>query len=169
MIRFLSSQVVLISHKTEKMPIHHRFSLSLFDQGFLWKGVFCGSSKHSTPVFCGGVYTFWETVSKPVCVFQHTGEWRRPWCLRAPSLREGLLLCSGGPSAGDSSDAAQRHSRQRELCLLVPPRAQDSHGWDWAYSPEDSLSENQWWSCQRICEVEIWVPLHRGGHLSRAV
>lgn len=118
------------------------------------------------PLFRRGIYTFWETVSKHVCVFQHTGKWRWPWCLRAPSLCEGLLLCSGGPSTGDSSDAAQRHSRQRKLCLLVPPWAQDSHGWDWTYGPEDSLPKNQWWSCQRICKVEIWVPLHRGRHLS---
>lgn len=109
---------------------------------------------------------FWSVIS---CVFQHTGERGWPWCLRAPSLCEGLLLCSGGSGAWHSSDAAQRHSRQRKLCLLVPSGAQDSHGWDWTYSPEDSFPKNQWWGCKRICEVEIWVPFHWGRHLSWAV
>lgn len=124
----------------------------------------------SPPVSCWHLcFCSPDTKSEFVCVFQHPGEWRRPRCLRAPSLCEGLLLCPGGPGSGDSSDAAQRHSRQRKLCLLVPPRAQDSHGWDWTHNPEDSLSENQRWSCQGICEAEIWVPLHRGRHLSWAV
>lgn len=116
-----------------------------------------------------GIDIFWEAISKLMYVFQHTGEWRWPWRLRAPSLCEGLLLCSRGSSIGDSSDAAQRYSGQRKLCLLVPSWAQDSHGWDWTYSPEDPLSKNQWWGCQGICEVEIWVPFHRGRHLSSAV